>query len=42
MIIAPSLLAANYGRFAADTQRFDQSGAEWLHLVLCPPVSLGA
>ena len=32
MIIAPSLLAANFGRFAADTQRFDQSGAEWLHL----------
>ena len=32
MIIAPSLLAANYGRFAADTKRFDQSGAEWLHL----------
>ncbi len=32
MIIAPSLLAANFGRFAADTKRFDQSGAEWLHL----------
>jgi len=32
MIIAPSLLAANFGRLEADTKRFDQSGAEWLHL----------
>lgn len=32
MIIAPSLLAADFGRLAADTQRFDQSSAEWLHL----------
>ncbi len=32
MIIAPSLLAADYGNFAKDTARADKSGAEWLHL----------
>lgn len=32
MIIAPSLLAANYGRFANDVARHRASGAEWLHL----------
>jgi ribulose-phosphate 3-epimerase len=32
MIIAPSLLAANYGRFAHDVARHKASGAEWLHL----------
>ena len=32
MIIAPSLLAANFGRFAADAIRVEKSGAEWLHL----------
>jgi ribulose-phosphate 3-epimerase len=32
MIIAPSLLAANYGRFANDVARHKASGAEWLHL----------
>jgi len=32
MIIAPSLLAANYGRFAKETLRANASGAEWLHL----------
>jgi ribulose-phosphate 3-epimerase len=32
MIIAPSLLAADYGRFAKEVQRADRSGAEWLHL----------
>jgi ribulose-phosphate 3-epimerase len=32
MIIAPSLLAANYGRFASEAQRVERSGAEWLHL----------
>src|SRR3972149_2475138 len=32
MIIAPSLLAANYGRFANDVARHKVSGAEWLHL----------
>lgn len=32
MIIAPSLLAANYSRFANDVARHKASGAEWLHL----------
>jgi ribulose-phosphate 3-epimerase len=32
MIIAPSLLAANFGRFAKDAARISKSGADWLHL----------
>src|SRR6266704_5779693 len=32
MIIAPSLLAANFGRFAAETVRAANSKADWLHL----------
>ncbi|HSU55316.1 MAG TPA: ribulose-phosphate 3-epimerase [Candidatus Dormibacteraeota bacterium] len=32
MIIAPSLLAANFGRLARETERADSSGADWLHL----------
>jgi len=32
MIIAPSLLAANFGHFAKETDRASRSGAEWLHL----------
>jgi len=32
MIIAPSLLAANFGRLARETERVDASGADWLHL----------
>jgi len=32
MIIAPSLLAANFGRFASEAKRVENSGAEWLHL----------
>ncbi len=32
MIIAPSLLAADYGQFAKETLRADRSGADWLHL----------
>jgi ribulose-phosphate 3-epimerase len=32
MIIAPSLLAANYGQLARETVRASKSGAEWLHL----------
>lgn len=32
MIIAPSLLAANYGRFADEVRRVDRSGADWLHV----------
>jgi ribulose-phosphate 3-epimerase len=32
MIIAPSLLAANFGRIAAEAARVERAGAEWLHL----------
>src|ERR1700757_2405656 len=32
MIIAPSLLAANFGRLASETALIDKSGADWLHL----------
>jgi len=32
MIIAPSLLAANFGRLAKEVGRFNASHADWLHL----------
>ncbi len=32
MIIAPSLLAADYGKFAREAQRVARSGADWIHL----------
>src|SRR5438067_2046102 len=32
MIIAPSLLAANFGRLAAEVTRVEQAKADWLHL----------
>jgi ribulose-phosphate 3-epimerase len=32
MIIAPSLLAADFGRLAAETLRANRAGATWLHL----------
>lgn len=32
MVIAPSLLASNFGRFADEARRAERSGAEWLHL----------
>jgi ribulose-phosphate 3-epimerase len=32
MIVAPSLLAADFGRLAAETKRVSVSGADWLHL----------
>src|ERR1700740_1935218 len=32
MTIAPSLLAADFGRLASETARVDRSGADWLHL----------
>ncbi len=32
MIIAPSLLAANFGRLAKEVERFNASNADWLHL----------
>ena len=32
MIIAPSLLAADFTRFGNEVERVDRSGADWLHL----------
>src|SRR5512138_2142127 len=32
MIIAPSLLAADFGRLEKEVARVDRSGADWLHL----------
>src|SRR6185436_7987044 len=32
MIIAPSLLACDFSRFAKETQRVDKAKADWLHL----------
>src|SRR4026208_429952 len=32
MIIAPSLLAADFGRLGKEVARVDRSGADWLHL----------
>src|SRR4051794_16942444 len=32
MIIAPSLLASNFGRFASETKRVERAKADWLHL----------
>lgn len=32
MIIAPSLLACDFGRFAHEAQRAARAGADWLHL----------
>ena len=32
MIIAPSLLAADFGRFAHETERASRAKADWLHL----------
>jgi ribulose-phosphate 3-epimerase len=32
IVIAPSLLAANFARLGAETQRVGRSGADWLHL----------
>jgi ribulose-phosphate 3-epimerase len=30
-LIAPSILAADFGQFAAEAQRTEQAGADWLH-----------
>ena len=32
MIIAPSLLAANFGQFAREAVRVERAGGDWLHL----------
>jgi ribulose-phosphate 3-epimerase len=32
VVVAPSLLAANFGRFASEAARAERAGADWLHL----------
>src|SRR5512136_2289027 len=32
MVIAPSLLAANFSRLADEVKRAERAGADWLHL----------
>jgi len=46
MIIAPSLLAADYGKFAREAKRIACSGADWTHLdimdgIFVPNISFG-
>jgi ribulose-phosphate 3-epimerase len=32
ILVAPSMLAANFGRLAQETQRMETAGADWIHL----------
>ena len=32
ILVAPSLLAADFGRLAEETRRVEQAGADWIHL----------
>ena len=39
-IIAPSVLASDFGQLTAECKRMIKNGADWLHMGLFIPISL--